>query len=204
MSTEKILIQDERLTPELKRVRSGRKQAFYLPTNRSLQTEDADITLEPPEPHIYAELIDGQWYWLNGCAECNGEPRDWGTYIECEEHNRCRTCGIKRAELTEAPWAGKNGWQCKPCADIEKRANRLRALEAAAAEEFDEYDYMHNTNIKCPHCNHEYKPCTADGLPEGAHECDVCGGEYSIEPEPCVYYTTRLIGERLTLDGDEA
>lgn len=134
----KILIQDERLTPDLKRTRSGRTQEFRAPDKKSF---DADFTIEPPEKHIYAELIDNEWYWVNGCPECNGLEPTWrNTHIKCLEHDRCVSCRIKREELKEIPWGHQNGFKCKPCADKEKAIKlksaleKIKSLEAKLAE----------------------------------------------------------------------
>ena len=79
-----IPINDPRLTPDLKRTRSGSTQGFSKPGKMSF---DPDFTIDPPEQHIFAELIDDQWFWVNGCAECKGEePTYRNTYIKCVKH----------------------------------------------------------------------------------------------------------------------
>jgi hypothetical protein len=195
--TEKILIVDARLTPDMIRIRSGRKQEFHDPNNRSHPSEGADVTLIPPRPELYAENIDGQWYWVNGCAECNGKPRDcWMSYIECETHNVCRTCKTPRKALTAIPWAGKHGWQCQPCADAEREATKAERLAAIAAEDYDESDYENLNEIKCPHCGTAYEP-DGEVYDRSVDECEICGGQYSVEVEYTVTYSTKVIGERL-------
>jgi len=213
MTDKKISkIGDPRLSEYTQRTRSGRIQVFYTGTdNRDFARYKAEgggtgvavemhdkpdvIRLEPPERHWYAELIDGEWWWLNGCGECNGEPRSWSTYIECEKHNVCRTCEIPRAELKEPPWGGANGWQCKPCADAEREALKRERLLAVAEKEYDEYDYMNRGRVVCPHCETAYSPDDPESSEE--KECEICGGKYSLEVEYEVRYSTTVIGERL-------
>jgi len=190
---EKILINDDRLTADLDRIRSGSTQEFY---KKGLKRGDLVLALDPPRKELYAELIDGKWYWVNGCAECNGKPRDWMTYIECEKHNVCRICGAKYADLKEPPWGGKHGWQCVPCANREKEEQKRTALKAVAAKEYDEWDYHGTDDVVCPHCGSSYEPDCE--IPEGKETCEVCGGEYTVEPEFTTTYTTQVIGERIT------
>ena len=107
-------IDDERLVGYTNRNRGGNEQVFYTGNderdferyrgeggNKGSGVEIHDkpdtVRLKPPKQHYHAQLIDGEWWWVNGCGECNGRPRDWGTYIECEKHNVCRTCGTPRA-----------------------------------------------------------------------------------------------------------
>jgi len=144
-------IDDPRLVGYTNRTRSGSEQVFYtgndwrdfdryhadgggIKRNVVMHDKPDTIRLKPPQSHYYAQLIDGEWWWVNGCAECNGRPRDWMTYIECDQHNVCRTCHTPRAELKEAPWGGKNGWQCQSCADAGKTAQEFTALDDNAAE----------------------------------------------------------------------
>lgn len=189
---EKILIENDKLTPEMERIRSGRTQLFRRKGLDSAFTsrENADVILEHENREMYAELIDGKWYWVNGCAECNGKPRDWGTYIECDKHNVCRTCGCTRAELTEAPWGGKNGWQCKPCAEVEHKAEKEAAL-ADMPEEYNELNYWHEDNIKCPYCDckfaedHEHYDDDESDL-----ECPRCDNVFTVTANHSVTFTT--------------
>ncbi len=136
----KKLINDKRLTPTMERVRSGRTQLFRERNkdDRSfIGSDNCDVSLQHEIKSMYAELIDGQWYWLNGCAECNGEERDWMTYIECEEHDRCRTCNTNRKDIKGSVWGGKEGWQCKPCHESEHLEIRRIAFEQLDGEEPD-------------------------------------------------------------------
>lgn len=63
------LIKDERLTPTMERVRSGRTQMFREKNknDRSFISKDnCDVSLEHEIKSMYAELTDGKWYWVNG------------------------------------------------------------------------------------------------------------------------------------------
>jgi len=210
---KKVLkINDERLAAYEKRTRSGAEQVFYTGDdardfaryraergNEShgvvMHDKPDTIRIQPPEKHFYAQLIDGEWWWLNGCAECNGRPRDWMTYIECDKHNVCRTCKTPRSEIKETPWGGKHGWQCKPCADIDAKNLKQEMLQSVADKEYDEWDYSCCDEVTCPHCSSTYEP--DESANDGNEVCDVCGGEYSLEVEHSVSYTTTVVGERL-------
>lgn len=192
------------------RMRSGRTQVFYTGNdsrdferyraedggrNHAVEMHDKPDTIrvDPPEKHYYAEKIEGEWWWVNGCAECNGEPRDWMTYVECEKHDVCRTCSTPRSELKENPWGGKHGWQCKPCADKESaalKADRLSEFEAAG---YDEHDFMGRDEVVCPHCASSYMPNDFHGLNEKTEVCDVCDGEFSIEIKYSVLFSTKRL-----------
>ena len=205
-------IQDPRLAGYTNRTRSGSHQVFYTgndsrdfdryhaeggASNHSVKMHDKPdtIQLEPSEKHHYAELIDGEWWWLNGCAECNGNPRDWMTYIECDKHNVCRSCRASRSEITEPPWGGKSGWQCVPCANAEKAALKLERLQAMAAKEYDEWDYQNQDEVICPHCEYSFQPDSDD--PDGSEQCEVCDGEYTVDTEYSRTFSTTVVGERV-------
>lgn len=193
-------INDERLTPDMKRLRNGSQQLFRRDygDNRFTDSSNADVILQPPERHIYAELIDGVWHWVNGCAECNGHDRNWMTYIECDKHNVCRTCKTPRNQLTETPWGGRHGWQCKPCADAEHEADKAAAL-AAMPEEYLELDYWREDTPRCPYCNFELRVESEDisGMmdSEQEQECPRCDHVFTIEAECSISYTTRRKAE---------
>ena len=192
----KILINDPRLTPTMERIRSGRVQLFREknPNDRSfINADNCDLSLEHENKAMYAELIDGQWYWVSGCAECNGKERDWMTYIECEEHDRCRVCEINRKDLTEPPWGGKKGWICKPC-ETERMADvRRKAFEKLDGEE---PDCVYMDKIICPHCGSELD--SSDIYESQDMECHVCEGEIDLEVEWTATYSTSIKGERVT------
>jgi ribosome modulation factor len=190
-------IDDARLVNYVNRTRSGREQVFYTGNdNRDFERYKAEgghktgaemhdkpdtIRIQPPEKHYYAELIDGTWWWVNGCAECNGMPRDWMTYIECEKHNVCRTCGCDRSSLTEPPWGGRNGWQCKSCATIEHEADKRDALEKVANKEYDDWDFHGRDEITCPYCEYEFSDsweCSEHS--DEDQECPRCDNVFKV------------------------
>jgi hypothetical protein len=207
-------INDDRLSSYVKRMRSGITQVFHTGNdqrdfdryrkegggskhNVTMHDKKDTIRLDPPEKHYFAELIDGEWWWINGCAECNGGPRDWMTYIECTKHNVCRTCKTPRAEIKDVPWGGKHGWECKPCADSAHEEAKKEALQSVADKEYDEFDYLSNDEIICPYC--DSKMCSDDFHESNDVECEVCDNTFNVEVEHTASYTTKRKGEGVTL-----
>jgi len=194
----KKLIGDERLTPTMERARSGSTQLFRekKKDDRSFISEDnCDISLKHDHREMYAELIDGKWYWVSGCTECLGKPRGM-SYIECHTHNRCRSCETNREDITESVWGGLNGWICKPCYEAERLEIRRQAFEKFNEVKLDEDDFHYMDEIKCPHCGSEI---SSDDLHESQDiECEVCEGEITLEVEYTAYYSTSIKGERVT------
>lgn len=202
-------INDPRLYGYTKRTRNGQTQVFYTgnderdferyraegsPSSSTVIMHDKPdtIRIEPPEKHIYAELIDGQWFWVNGCGECNGKPRDWGTYIECDKHHVCASCGCTREQLTEAPWGRKHGWVCKPCAEIEDKKRHEAAMARVADYEYNEWDFYCNNEITCPYCKAEIESdCDLYSSDNDDHECHYCGNTFELTAVPKVEWTTR-------------
>ena len=190
MDNKKVLIEDDRLTPDLERVRKGGINGFR---NKNARTFDSDFELKPPSRHYYAELIDGLWYWVNGCPECNGEKGKWA-YIKCEKHNVCVTCS-KKSKDTKIRWGHEYGFECNTCRTIKNKKNKARALAKVAENEYDEYDFHYMNECKCPHCATVYDDIYES---EGEQECEVCGGKFSIEVDYTPYFSTTVIGERVT------
>ena len=203
-----IRIDDDRLKGYTNRTRSGPEQIFYTGSDErdfdryrkdggnshhgvEMHDKPDTIRMHPPERHYYAELIEGEWWWVNGCAECNDQPRGWGTYVECEKHNVCCTCKIPRSEITETPWGGKHGWQCVPCSVKEHEEAKAEAL-AAMPEEFDDWDYRGQDEVKCPYCNLEVED-SGDGelYKDGDQEidCDRCDNSFTLTTEFSPSYT---------------
>ncbi|MCP4984914.1 MAG: hypothetical protein GY928_02260 [Colwellia sp.] len=185
------LIKDKRLTTTMTRVRSGKTQVFTEKGNDSIRIE-----LEHEKDSMYAELIDGQWYWLEGCAECKGEPRDWMTYIECDKHNVCSSCSRSRSEAPQPHWGGKTGWTCKTCKESMIADARSLAFEEFNSKEYDEYDFSYNNEIKCPHCGTEIS--NNEIYESQDSECGLCEGELSIEVYHQLTYSTSVKGKRIT------
>ena len=198
-TTEKTLINDNRLTPTMERVRSGRVQMFRERNKEDrsfINSANADVQIQHENKAMYAKLIDEQWCWVNGCGECNGEPRGYQTYIECEAHDRCSKCGTKRKDITEVPWGGKNGWVCKPCADAKKSEIKRHAFEKLDGEKPTQWDCSHNDYIKCPHCGSNINN---DSIHETeVIDCYVCDGELTVEVEYTPTYSTSIKGKRIT------
>lgn len=194
-----ILIEDERLTPTMERVRSGRTQLFREKNkdNRTfIDRENADVVLEHENKEMYAKLIDGLWYWVSGCAECVGKERDWMTYIECDKHDRCSVCSISRKEIKGAVWGGPKGWTCNPCQETKKLEIRRAAFENFNKQKFDEFDFHCMDEIKCPHCGSEIDN---DDLHKSEDiECGVCEGEIELEVDYTASYSTSIKGKRVT------
>lgn len=141
-------------------------------------------------------MVLGKWYWVNGCAECNGEPRDWMTYIECEEHDRCSVCSTNRKDIKDGVWGGKKGWTCKPCRELEDNEIRREAFEKFNKEKPSKYDFHYMDEIKCPHCGSKLN---SDEMHESQDmECYVCEGELSVEVEYTPTYSTSIKGKRVT------
>ena len=195
MNNYPILINDSRLTPDLRRIRSGTTQEFqYLETAK--RTFKADFTIEPPERHIYAELVDGQWFWVNGCDECHGREGSWVTYIKCEEHDVCRSCKIPRSRLTETPWGHPKGFECKSCHTTRREIEKMDALSKVQRKIYHEWDYEGLTSPTCPYCEYEYEPChnfyEAD---DEVIECDRCDNKFKLYSEPRVEFNSYRIKE---------
>ena len=191
-------INDLRLSGYVNRTRSGMTQVFYMGndsrdfdrysreggnSSHGVKMHDKSDTIRviPPKKSYYSELIDGEWWWLEGCAECNGRPRDWMTYIECDTHNVCVDCKKSRKEIgKETAWAGKHGWQCDTCRKIEHEAEKKKAL-AAMPEEYRAWEFHGKYEITCPYCAFEFSDSW-----ESAHadceskECERCDNTFTF------------------------
>jgi hypothetical protein len=189
-----IPIDDPRLTPDLIRTRSGSTQAFAFPETRK-RTFDPDFTIQPPERHIYAELINGTWFWVNGCDECHGREGTWTTYIKCEKHDVCHRCKTQRAKLKDVPWGHPKGFECKRCHDTRRAIEKAEALGKVAAHPYDEWDYQDLSNPTCPYCKFEFtEPC--HGLWDAQDEavtCERCENKFEVTAETVTHFTSRRI-----------
>lgn len=155
-----------------------------------------EVKLEPPEKGLYAERIDGAWYWVSGCSKCNGTAGKW-SYTVCDKHDACHHCGTHRSKLTEIPWGHTEGFTCKPCQARIDAATKAEALAKFAEAEYGDSEFEYQDECKCPHC------ATAIHLESEDHkdqemECDVCGGHFGLTLNYEVTYTTAVIGERVT------
>jgi hypothetical protein len=207
-------IDDPRIAEYTQRTRSGTTQEFYTGTdardwdrnradrkagakNPEMHLKADTIHIQPPEKHWYSELIEGEWWWLNGCAECNGNRRDWMTYIECTEHNVCRSCRTPRAEIKDIPWGGKRGWNCQPCQRKLEAATKYEALAKMEDKPYCEWDYHGTDEVICPHCDTNQNHEMCDGEPSEKSSCETCGGDFSVTLNYSVTFDTNLIGERV-------
>lgn len=198
------LITNKALTPTMEILRSGSTMLFREknPDDRTfIDSKNADVILEhPSNKAMYADLVNEQWYWVNGCSHCDNSQ---SPYIVCEKHDKCVDCNKPRSFFKEAVWGCRNNtWQCNGCHEKEAARAKQEALQRVARKvkesgEYDEWEYYNQDKIKCPHCATEIEPCTADGVPEGKETCHVCNGDYEIEPIYELTYTTKVLGERL-------
>lgn len=194
--TTKTLINDKRLTPTMERVRSGRTQLFRErnKVDRSfIRLKNCDVSLKHEDKEMFAELIEGEWYWVSGCSECNGGERDWMSYIECEKHDVCSCCSIAIKEIKGSVWGGRKGWTCKPCKEAKDLEIRIEAFVKLKGEE---PDCSYNDEIICPHCGSQI---SNDDMYENQDiECYVCNGEIHLEIHYSFNYSTTIKGERIT------
>lgn len=196
-------INDPRIANYTNRQRNGSTQVFYTgndprdwdryraedgPSKSDVKMHDkADtIYIKAPEQHYYAELIDGEWWWLNGCDECNGREYK-RCYIKCIEHDICQDCATPQAQLTEIPWGTRKGFQCKPCHVKQKAEARIEALSEAATSALDRWDFFNKVNIRCPRCNS--KMCSDDINETAELECEICDQSFKVEVEYTPSYT---------------
>lgn len=179
------------LIPEIpgewtQRTRSGHTNVWNDPWHK---TGLPEVRMDPPQKALYAERIDGAWYWVCGCEPCLGSGKAY-SYLLCEEHDRCVTCKCTRAELLETPWGVSGGWRCKPCQDALDAKRKAEALAAASAKGHSEDDCCYLDNIICPHCATEQSRDDRNESDDGL-ECDTCGGLFDLEVEWSPIYTTK-------------
>lgn len=150
-----------------------------------------EIKLDPPMQGLYAERFEEGWYWVCGCNKCLQNNEKY-SYITCEEHDRCTSCGTHRKELTEAPWGHPYGFQCKICNENEKKERKEEALQKAKERRHSEDSCRRTNEIICPVCASR---CSSDDIYEqGDHEldCCVCDTHFTVEVEYDVKYTSTI------------
>ncbi|MGN9498045.1 hypothetical protein [Pseudomonas syringae] len=190
------------LIPEIpgewtQRLRSGKTNIWNEARHgRPHDNGSPEVRLDPPEEGLYAERIDGAWYWVSGCAKCNGTGEKY-SYSVCDKHNVCRLCSTHRSKLTETPWGHPDGFTCKPCQDAEDAVAKAEALAKVAEAEYDEWDYRDQSECKCPHCATVIH-IESEDYGDKNMDCDTCGGLFSLQLEYSVTFTTTVIGERIT------
>lgn len=188
----KQLIKDERLHENLDRSRSGIVQVFKEKYNNKIL-----FKLTPPSQEMYAELIEGKWYWLKCCNTCK-DSKDYGktwTYQVCDKHDVCVRCFTHRKDLQKV-WGHEYGFICESCKTIVDNEIKCKALKKIEEKGYDAYDYMQTDEILCPHCG------TEQDLPDIGSSvdnliCDTCGGKFDVEVETVTTFTTSVVGERL-------
>ncbi len=200
MEKFKQKIEDDRLNPSLERIRSGTNQKFY-PSNYKNWDKDILFTLPAPSKEMYAELIDGIWYWVKGCSKCE-DSMNYGeshSYQVCHEHDRCVQCNTHRKSLTQIPWGHQNGFICKPCSDENDTRIREEAFKKVNSEDYDGSDCICNDTVICPHCGSDngIEQIDYEAMVQ-LQECCVCKGKYKLTLNFIVDYSTEVIGERLT------
>lgn len=124
------------------------------------------------------------------CIVCaTGQYPKWSIGKKlCETHDICVTCGVKRKELKETPWADRRGaFQCQPCEKAERKA-RIKTRKAAGFE----HDYT--DEVVCPHCGYEHGDSWE--MCEGERECPECEKSFEMEREVSVSYTTSKIKDK--------
>lgn len=170
------------------RTRSGHTNVWNDSFHRNGLPE---VKLNPPQLGLYAERFEDGWYWVCGCSKCLGKD-DFLSYIVCDGHDRCETCGIHRNELKErSAWGVRGGWQCNSCYTREHEERKNTALEAARERGHSEDDCWYIDRPICPVCASE---CSSDDMHDGEHEvtCYVCDTDFSVEIEYEARYTSRL------------
>ncbi len=185
------------------RMRNGNKNEFH-PTEfaaRCHHKDDLPIVLEPPMKGLYAERIDGAWYWICGCEKCLGNFEKH-SYVVCDEHNRCDSCAKHRSEFQEAVWGTRGGWRCNGCQDRISEEAKRAALAAAAEAGHSEYDCMNEDEIICPYCATKQ---SKDDVHEGseAQECNTCGGIFALEVEYTISFTTKGVTPPEGMEAEE-
>jgi hypothetical protein len=110
----------------------------------------------------------------------------------------CQSCSTPRSELKETPWWHPEGFTCKPCQAKVDAAAKAEALAKFAEAEFDDSDFEYQDECKCPHCATVIH-IESEDYGDRNMECDTCGGEFELTTEYNVTFTTRVIGERITV-----
>jgi hypothetical protein len=155
-----------------------------------------EVRLAPPEVGLYAERIDGAWYWVSGCGKCNGTGESY-SYVVCDKHNVCSLCGTHRSKIAGTVWGRRDGFACEPCQSREDAAAKAEALAKVAESAYDAWDYRNQDECKCPHCAIVIH-IESEDYGDKNMDCDTCGGEFELTTEYSVTFTTKVIGERIT------
>ena len=189
--TEKILIEDDRLTPDMRFFNYESGTCFYKPDNLSLQQEGADYVVTKDRQELKVRLIDGKFYWVNECPTCKGEQFRW-VFSRCSKHDTCAQCGINRKDLKDTPWGHEKGFMCKPCVD---KKLAVKIVEFQARNKGECY-FMGNDRPICPNCGEEIQDVyPEDGEQELELECPSCWVKITVQPNISITYDTELVKE---------
>lgn len=193
-------IEDPRLFSGINRVRSGSKQFFgerIVKGGKCIQ--ECDFEIIPPQRSWYAVEIDGSWYWIEGCDHCNGNVRDFGSYVRCEKHDVCVDCGVDRHNASThrsidglgAVWGCSGGWRCNNCQEA-MNAKRLAEAEARIIpeDEYDELDFYNEDEAKCPWCKALISTDESYGAESEECECGECERRFKLTAVHSVSWTT--------------
>jgi hypothetical protein len=153
--------------------------------------------LRHEKQEYYANLIEGEWYWINGCYECCGEKRDWMCYSVCNEHDVCRTCGRHNSNPeVKTRWGGKEGWQCNICHDTEKEKEQAK-WKAKIEDDYCEWDFEGKDSVTCPWCTYEWdyydsysNHCDSD---DEEVVCEMCDNKFSVTGVQSITFNTERI-----------
>ena len=171
-----------------RRTRSGHTNIWNGSFYRS---ELPEVKLDPPIRGLYAERFEDGWYWVCGCSKCLNNNEKY-SYIVCEEHNRCITCGTHRKELSDTPWGHPDGFQCKPCRKIENEERKSKTLRKAREQGHSEDDCYYIDEIICPVCATENSSDDIHEDGECEFTCYVCDTDFVVTVEYEPKYTSRL------------
>ena len=97
----------------------------------------------------------------------------------------------------DTPCGHRYDFICRPCQDSIDAKAKAEALAKVASEDYDEWDYRAQDECKCPHCATVIHIETED-YGDKDMECDTCGGDFRLQLEYSVSFTTTVIGERIT------
>lgn len=176
------------------------KTATFYPKDQ-WNKKDFQYSVNAPSIGMKSELIDGQWYWVCGCPDCAGVEKNFHTrYFICDDHNVCVSCKTKSKDLPEGVtrWGTSTGFRCSTCQDRINYNQKIEALEIFESEEHDNYDFLSENEIKCPHCG-TLQSSDDRHESEKEIECETCNGLFDLEVEYSASYSTSINGDRVTL-----
>lgn len=134
---------------------------------------------------------------MGSCDICEGNKKSWAFGGRCEEHDVCLICKTKRKELSDTPWAHRDGIVCRPCQHKEHERIKDAAL-AAMHKNYDPWDYDSLDLPKCPYCDLEVDHPWDYSWDQSEKEirCDRCDNSFLVVDQPRVYFTSSRIGEK--------